>query len=206
MPLTPRRRESLLRLIAFDMALILGMLLIYMSIYVTFWFHESGHILYGFLNNLLFHGSISRFTVTNWVDFPPFPFLKAPQQVTITDGDPSLNFALGGILFVILAWAAISLAIFRTSRNVHRPWIFTVPIMFSLMEVLGNFFCGTDNLSGVPQSFCGTGPVQSLLGAIPLLLLIPFTILLYQPVRTRVSSFTDWLNEWKKRRRPSDLP
>ncbi|MDD1674369.1 MAG: hypothetical protein LUQ13_01865 [Methanomicrobiales archaeon] len=203
MPLTQRRREILLRLIAFDIALILGAFLSYLSIFVSFWFHEFGHILYGFLNNLLLRGMISRFTVTNWVDFPPFPFLKAPQQVTIVDGDPSLNFALGGILFVILVWAAISLTVYHTSGDTHRTWVFVVPLVFSLMEILGNFLCGTDNLSGVPQPICEMSAVHPLLGVLPLMLLLPFTILLYQPVQIRVISFFYRLDAWKKRRQNS---
>jgi hypothetical protein len=206
MPLSQRRRELLLQLIAFDIALILGAFASSASIYVTFWFHEFGHILYGFLNNLLFHGTISRFTVTNWVDFPPFPFLKAPQQVTITDGDPSLNFALGGILFVILAWTVISLTVYRASRDVHRTWVFAVPIVFAVLEVLGNFLCGTDNLSGVPQPFCEAGFIQSLLGSLPIVLLLPFTVLLYHPVRDRCTPSLARLDAWKKRRRTRDLP
>jgi hypothetical protein len=194
----PLRKALLRKVIALDLALILGAFMVWISIYVTFWLHECGHMLFGFLHNLLMHGTISTFRVTRWVDFPPIPFLRAPQQVTITNGDPSLNFALGGILLVILAWTAIACVFSWWSRNASRNWIFIVPLVFACMEILGNFLCGTDNPAGIPQPFCSAGTVQSFLETLPFALILPFTVLLYPGMRIHVATQLDRIERWKK--------
>lgn len=118
--------------------------------FVSFYFHEVGHMLFGSLDGLM-RGNVPSFTIGAWVNHPAVPFLKLPQQTVITDGNGSLNFALGGPIFMILLFAFFSFVGYRRSGN--RLWFILLASVF-LFEVGGNIICGTDNFFGRPLSVC----------------------------------------------------
>ena len=68
----------------------------------SFYIHEGGHMAYGFLGNFIEDGTITKFSIENWIDAPILKFIKLPQRTKIIEGNPSLNFALGGIITIIL--------------------------------------------------------------------------------------------------------
>jgi hypothetical protein len=116
-----------------------------------FYLHEGGHMAYGFFDNKL-HGRSSEFSITSWKEYPLFSFIKVPQQTTMLEGKPSLNYALGGIFAVILVSLLISFGLCKyTKRNIFLAF----PPLFVYYEVVGNFICGTDNPHSVPYALCG---------------------------------------------------
>jgi len=112
--------------------------------------HETGHIIFGFCDSLL-KGNINTFTISNWNSHPYFDIIKTPQQVMITSGKGSLNFALGGPLFSIILFFALSLFGYLISKE--KKW-FLLFLSILLFEISGNVICGTDNLIGTSLSMC----------------------------------------------------
>lgn len=120
------------------------------AFFFTNYIHESGHILFGFGNDLIL-GKISSFAITSHVGHPFFPFIPLPQQTKALSGIPSLNFAMGGPAFSIIIFLGISwLAYMRSGR---KFW-FLLFLAILIFEVSGNIICGTDNFFSNPLSVC----------------------------------------------------
>jgi len=117
------------------------------------YFHEFGHILFGYLDSLI-KGKPIHFTISNWMNHPIIQFIKIPQQTKVLEGQGSLNFALGGPLFSILSFAYLSFLGYFRSKD--KKW-FLLLLSIVLFEISGNIICGTDNLTGNPLSFCSKG-------------------------------------------------
>ncbi|MAG38685.1 hypothetical protein CMO90_01225 [Candidatus Woesearchaeota archaeon] len=120
----------------------------------SFYIHEGGHIAYGFLGNLIEDGTITKFSIENWIDMPLFSFIKLPQRTKIIEGNPSLNFALGGIITIILMSTFLAILYYKKSKNKNKKYVFLLPIIFTIHEISGNFICGTDNITGNPLDLC----------------------------------------------------
>ena len=133
-------------LISVFVSYLVGVLIYCASFYV----HEGGHIAFGLFDNLLY-GEIARFEITSWINCPLIPFFKLPQQTTLIEGHPSLNFIFGGIIAIILVSMFISYLFYKqTNKKIY--WLF--PVVFTYHELLGNFLCGTDNPLGKPFQIC----------------------------------------------------
>lgn len=173
-------------ILAFLISLILGPLLYCLSFYV----HEAGHIIYGFLDNLVSRGLIAKFTISNWIECPLIKSLKLPQQTKILYGYTSLNYYYGGIVLTLLVSSIICYYYTRCSKNKHKLVIFLFPLLFALEEVLGNFLCGTDNVHGIPYPVCASSAIINILiKAVPYLLSIPFYILLVPFVENKKAQY-----------------
>ena len=159
-------------------------------IYCTsFYVHEAGHMVFGFLDNLI-KGRIAKFVITNWVDCPIFPFLKLPQQTRIVEGKTSLNFTFGGTIFTILIMFFISYCLYTKFKNQNKKYIFLFPLLFFIHEILGNFLCGTDNLYSRAYPVCNGNPIITYtIKSIPYLLAIPIFILIYPYINRIIQSF-----------------
>lgn len=174
----------------FCFKLIFIFLLIIISIYIgiliyasSFYIHESGHIIFGFTDNLLLHGKIAKFTISSWVVFPLTPF-KIPQQARIIDGTSSWSFTFGGIMFTILVMTSISYYFYNKSINKNKKYVFIIPIIFLIHEIIGNFLCGTDNLYTKEYAICYKNQIINyIIKSIPFLLAVPLLLLIYSYIK-----------------------
>jgi hypothetical protein len=112
--------------------------------------HETGHIVFGSLDGLM-RGERTSFTISAWSKGILTPEIPLPQQTKIIQGKGSLNFALGGPIFTILVFLALSAYGYIRSKKLY--W-FIPFICISLIEISGNVICGTDNLYFGPLSIC----------------------------------------------------
>ncbi|MFA5002019.1 MAG: hypothetical protein WC502_03470 [Methanolinea sp.] len=149
-----KNKHGLILIIAIDIAIVVGFILTICLVYLSYCFHEAGHIVYGFLNNLVFYHEISSFEISNWVTFPLFPFLKVPQQTHILEGRGSLNLIFGGIITVIIGMTFVCYLIYQNFTFKNKKWVFAIPIYFVISEIIRNYFCGTDNLINSPDPIC----------------------------------------------------
>lgn len=117
---------------------------------VTNYIHESGHIIFGFMDGLI-RSNITRFDIGNWVKDPFFKVIYLPQQTKIIQGQGSLNFALGGPLFSIMIFLGLSFIGYSISKE--KKW-FLLFLSILIFEISGNIICGTDNFYGNPLSLC----------------------------------------------------
>lgn len=129
---------------------ILFMILLILYLFIHSSIHELGHIIFGFLNNLIRDGTITKFKI-NSVENPLFPFIKIPQQTQITNGKGSTSFIFGGMIFSVLIITIISLICYNLSKKKHW-FLLIIPVL--IQEVFGNYFCGTDNLTNNPLPLC----------------------------------------------------
>ncbi len=117
---------------------------------VTPYIHETGHIIFSFMDGL-YRGEINKFAIINWENHPHIPFIKTPQRVKIISGKGSLNFSMGGPIFIILGFLILSLLAYLRSKD--KRWFFLF-VSILLFEVSGNIICETDNPYGKPLFFC----------------------------------------------------
>ena len=117
---------------------------------ITNYIHETGHMVFGFADGLI-KGNVTTFTISSWINHPFLHLPILPQQTKIVNGTPSLNFAMGGPIFMILLFLGLSLFAYARSRN--KLW-FLLFISILIFEVSGNIICGTDNPLGNPLSIC----------------------------------------------------
>lgn len=164
------------------------------SIYLSFIIHEFGHILFGSVYSFFKFGSFPKIGIVNWIDVPLIPF-KLPQQVKMFEGTPTIFYVEGGILFVVLFWIVISSIIYYNINSKYRISIFIVPVLFFINEVLGNFFCGTDNPWTQPTSFCQAHStiINQILPWIPYLWFIPITLICYPTIIENVERYRNYL-------------
>ena len=112
--------------------------------------HETGHIIFGFGDGLV-QGKVNSFSISNYMVLPGTSFNILPQQTKITNGTGSLNFRLGGPIFTMIIFFALSLLGYKLSGK--KAW-FLLFFAIVLFEVSGNIICGTDNFYGSPLSMC----------------------------------------------------
>lgn len=119
---------------------------------IEHYIHETGHIMFGFADNLLLKGKLTHFSISSWVPHPIIRFISLPQQTKIIENNyGSVNFMLGGPTFTMLVFFVISLLAYLRSKN---PLWFILFFSIVLFEISGNVICGTDNLSGNPLPTC----------------------------------------------------
>lgn len=136
----------------------LGLLVIVFYVFLaffplTFYIHEGGHMAFGFMNNLITSGTITKFNVTDWSLHPLFKFIKLPQRTAIVEGtgNGSLNFVFGGIITMFLISAFVAYNGYKFSKR--KLW-FLLPMLVLATELTGNYFCGTDNLTSNTLPAC----------------------------------------------------
>ena len=180
-------------IIAFCIAFVSGIVLYCLSFYI----HEGGHIADGFFDNLISKGIVAKFEISNWIECPILKVLKLPQQTRITYGYTSMNYAFGGIILTILVFSFFSYYYFKSSKNKYKWAVFLFPILFIIHEIFGNFLCGTDNLNGNLYPLCASSIfINYMIKSIPYLLIIPFFILLIEPLQKGTAI---WLSKLDKR-------
>lgn len=148
-------------MIFYNIGISILLLFIFLSIFFFLpYIHESGHVIFGYLNNLLFLGKTGSFQISNWMQHPFFKMFSFPQQTKPGLGDGSANFVIGGpALMMCLFLVLSSLGYFRSKRKV---W-FILFLSIAIFEVYGDIICGTDNFINNPLSICISfinGPVQ----------------------------------------------
>jgi len=149
-----KRTNQIILIISADFAIVLGFIFMISLVYLSYCFHEAGHIIYGFLNNLIFYHEISSFEISNWINFPLLPFIQVPQQIHILEGRGSLNLILGGIITVIIAMSFLCYMVYHNFEFKNKRWLFAIPIYFTISEIVRNFLCGTDNFIHSPYPIC----------------------------------------------------
>ena len=125
-------------------------LFIFVFFLIIPYIHETGHILFGSMDGL-YKGEINKFTISNWRDYPLIPFIKTPREVRLINGRSSLNFAMGGPIFVIILFAGLSFFAYLRSRK--KKWFFLFGGIF-IFELSGNIICGTDNWTRTSLNVC----------------------------------------------------
>ncbi|MFH1365592.1 MAG: hypothetical protein ABIH28_03345 [archaeon] len=145
------KRNRIANLI-FETGIFLLLVVFFMALFllVTPYIHETGHVIFGFLDGLP-RGTINQFTISVWKPYPFLEFIKTPQQTKITSGQSSFNFALGGPIFSILVFFGLSL--FGYLRSKDKKWFFLFFSVF-VFEISGNIICGTDNFIQDSLSIC----------------------------------------------------
>jgi len=119
--------------------------------FFLFYVHETGHIIFGGLNNEIKYGYFPQFKISAFTYHPFLKFIPLPQQTAIPNGLQSPNFALGGPFFMILIFAFLSYIGYKRSRK--KSW-FLLLLSIAMFEIYGNIICGTDNLTGNPLPSC----------------------------------------------------
>ena len=146
-----------LKFFSWTIAIILSFFFMLLLYWGTFWIHEGGHIAYGKLSNW-YEGRSSEFKITSWKTLPYLTFLEYPQQTRMIEGTPTLAFALGGPIFVILVIIFFVHTLYKiTKRKIF--WAFIA--LFIFHEIFGNFLCGTDNPNGNAYAVCQNILVQN---------------------------------------------
>jgi len=143
--------------------------------FITYYFHEVGHMLFGFMDGLL-RGEVYSFITSHWINHPFLSLIQLPQQTKIIDGQGSLNFMLGGPFFNVLLFAFFSIIGYKMSKN--KLW-FLLLISVLFFELGGNVICGTDNFTGNPLSICETYSLKWVEIASVFLFSFTFTWLFY---------------------------
>ncbi|MFH2020592.1 MAG: hypothetical protein ABIJ34_04210 [archaeon] len=117
-----------------------------------FYVHEAGHMFFGSFDNLI-HGIPSEYRITAYTSCPTMEFFKIPHQVLMVEGKPSLNYALGGSIVVMVVVVFLTLITYKLTKN---KIAFGFPALFLIHEIFGNNLCGTDNIRGAPLEICRT--------------------------------------------------
>jgi len=140
-------------ILAAGIAFLSSYLLTILLLFISYYLHEFGHILFGFIYNLRLDGTISKYNISNWVTFQPFPFVNVPQQTQILSGKDSLFMAFGGMITVVCCMFMISYVIYR-KYEIKNKLIFLIPVFFAITGIIGNIVCGTDNIHKSPYPIC----------------------------------------------------
>lgn len=180
-------------ILSFLISIIIGPFIYCLSFYA----HEAGHIIFGFLDNLITEGILAKFQIVEWVKCNCLITFQLPQRNKIIYGKPSVSYAIGGIIFTILVSTLFSFYYFKKSKNKNKKFIFMVPALLIINEFLGNFICGTDNFLHNPYSICQKYIILNYaVRLIPVLLIIPAFLLFYPYVKNKITHFiNDLLNK-----------
>ncbi len=160
-------------IISYLISLIAALLISAVIITATYYIHEGGHILFGYIGNIL-HNSESSFNISNWVNHPIIPYIKVPQQTTILKGYNTLDFVIGGMLLDIVVFSIIAIIIYKHSKPQKKKFIILILLSIIFYELVGNFLCGTDNHTGKPLTDCSGINSAAIAGII-----IIFSITMY---------------------------
>lgn len=140
----------LFSIIATSTAYIASVILLCFSFYV----HEFGHILFGFIDNIL-HLKFALPRISNYVNCTILP---VPQQTI--NISPSLMFALGGVAFAILFFLTVA-HYFSKKLKKYTVFFYLVAFTFVIREIFGNIIFGTDNFIGKPLLEANAYPLLS---------------------------------------------
>ncbi|MFH0874712.1 MAG: hypothetical protein V1859_02155 [archaeon] len=124
-----------------------------------FYIHEAGHMIFGSFDNLI-HGRPSEYRITTYSSCPSMEFFKIPHQVLMAEGKPSLNYALGGSITVMIVIVFLTLITYKLTKN---KLSYAFPFLFLIHEIFGNNLCGTDNIRGAPLDICRTTFIGSII-------------------------------------------
>ena len=137
---------------AFLVALLPAFLIGNLTYCSHFYIHEAGHIIFGSIDNLI-HGRTSSYQITATDSCPSMEFFKTPHQVLMTKGNPSLTYALGGSITVMVVVVFLTLYVYKLTKNKAS---YAFPVLFLAHEIFGNNLCGTDNIRGGALEICRT--------------------------------------------------
>ena len=146
----------------------------------TYYIHEGGHILFGYLGNIQ-NNQESSYNITNWIEHPIIPSIKVPQRTAILEGYNTVGFVIGGMFLDIMVFSVIATIIYKRSKNSRKKFILLIPLAIILFELTGNFLCGTDNLTGNPLIDCNASGISGIATNLALLLVILSSTVFLQP-------------------------
>ncbi len=162
-----------------------------------YYFHELGHIILGFLSNIIFGQIPHGLHLTGWnhLWFLPYP--------TTTKFDSIINtplFAFGGPIFTCIWGMLISIILYKLNKFKRRFKIFVniiillILLIYFMEAIIGNILFGSDNWTNKPILNWDNCPVFSLiysyLGLFLLMLMtIAFGIILFPYIKRVVAKF-----------------
>src|SRR3989344_483813 len=124
----------LIAIIATVISLFLSIFLFCMLYYI----HEFGHILFGFIDNLLH----LKFILPRISVFMECSYFPVPQQTkNISD---SLIFAYGGFIFTLMFFYSFAYYLSKAFKK-YKYYFYLIASTFLFREFFGNFLFGTDN-------------------------------------------------------------
>jgi hypothetical protein len=150
------KQEKLETVLMWIMIFFINFYIYNMFYYFTFWIHEYGHVLFGFIGNIIFLDSSEIPKITGWGDYTFFNIsniiitLPMPNQVT---SSKNMLLPFGGSIFIFLISVCISYLIFRKTKDKKS---FLLILIFLFHEFFGNFLCGSDNTLGYESNICST--------------------------------------------------
>jgi len=161
-----KNRERFFSRLLFSISITVISSILFCSFYyiVTSYMHEFGHISGGILSDILAGNNIQNYTISNWIISPIFFMIPIPQQTRIPDGvlNTSIIF-LGGVVTTILLIFLICFIVYikcdiKTKGRVWFVLLFTI-----IIQIVNNFFCGTDNPFLKPYILCEENNLISFL-------------------------------------------
>ena len=136
----------------------------------SFYIHEGGHILFGYLYNA-WVGNYNVPYISNWTDFYGIPL---PQQTNNEKGVTTCWFGLGGIYLMLTTIFLITFILSKKLVKVSKILIYSIFLVFFVKEIVGNFILGTDNPFGGIEN----PTIKNSLEYLPFLLMIVFFFIL----------------------------
>jgi len=156
--------QGIVVILSFVTSIVLGHLFFYLLYYV----HEGGHVVFALFLNYKNNQSIINYNFSQWSEgviptiIPTIFKIPIPTQ-THTGGIQYNIIAFGGIFLSIVFTLLISLVIWYKSNQKGRSWIFLLPILVIIQQIIMNAICGTDNLTRSYSSLCLTPEISDSL-------------------------------------------
>ena len=142
---------------------------------LSYYIHEGGHILFGFIDNL-FHLKLISPYISNYIGCW---FLSVPQQ-TRNIADSTL-FALGGSFFSLLLFALIAYLSNKKLKN-NAIWVYLILITYTFREIVYNIIFRTDNFKHSPLMNLQDFPLLDKISEYFIWINIVLTILLFYSI------------------------
>jgi len=159
-------------------SLLIALSLTLLIVPLFYYVHEGGHIAVGLIGHLANNNLTSNFTITNWMNYS---FLKLPQQ-TKPEGSTNQLFMFGGMIATVSVSLLAAILVRKYTKARNRRFVFLIPAIFFVYEIVGDFMCGTDNWTSKPLVDC-SGPLQIFMTYLMFLLIPAIAFLFYPEVK-----------------------
>jgi len=175
--------ESTIQRKSIAQAVLLAMLLTLLAYIAWFYIHESGHIGLALVGHFMNNNLSSNITVV-WMQLPILP-ISVPQRTHI-DGQTLSTVVYGGSYMAVFAAIVVYAIIQKWSNLRNKDYAILIPAVILLHEYIGDYLCGTDNLTGNALTDCRG--VLWIVSVVSFYLLIPvIAFLIYPEIKKRVA-------------------
>ena len=109
----------------------------------SFYIHEAGHVIFGFIANLLH----LKFNVPSIITWKMCSFIPVPQQTS--NIEQYFLFAFGGVIFSSIFYIYYSYYLSK-KYNLSKSLLYILAGLLIFREIFGNIIFGNDNLINNP--------------------------------------------------------